>query len=377
MRVLLTGATGLLGSVLLHELLSARHEVLVLARGRDGLPPAARVLSILSALGMVNGIERLRVVEGGADDLGTELACSGVPDAVVHAAAAVKFSSTLEELLSSNVESTRELLRALDAMAPESHFHYISTAYVCGDRAGVCREDEGDLGQGFRHPYERSKLTAEALVREACARAGRPFTVYRPSIIMGSSRDGASANFNGLAQFLKVLDIHARRCRSAGGGARAARIHCAAGATKNIVPVDWVASSLRRLVEEPRPGATYHLTHPRPLTHALLRDALRDVIGCEIEIDGETASVRGGGSAPSGTLDAVLRHFEPYLRGEPTFDRTRLERDLPRSAEPPPVDPAYLERAILFGRKVAWRSRPLEAQASSIVAPSTKEESHA
>ena len=39
---------------------------------------------------------------------------------------------------------------------------------------------------------------------------------------------------------------------------------------------------------------------------------------------------------------------------------------------------AYLERAILFGRKVAWRSRPLEARASSsIAAPSTKEESHA
>ena len=89
MRVLLTGATGLLGSVFLHDLLSARHEVVVLARGRDGAPAAARVPSILAALGMARGLDRLRVVEVGADDLGTELSCSGVPDAVVHADAAV------------------------------------------------------------------------------------------------------------------------------------------------------------------------------------------------------------------------------------------------------------------------------------------------
>lgn len=376
MRVLLTGATGLLGSVLLHDLLSCGHEVLVLARDRDGVPPAARVGSILEALGMRRGFERLRVVEGGAERLGAELARSGAPDAVVHAAAAVKFSSSVEDLLRSNVESTRDILIALDAGAPGSHFHYISTAYVCGNRHGVCREDEGDLGQRFRHPYERSKLIAEAVVREACARSGRPFSVYRPSIIMGSSRDGASANFNGLAQFLKVLDLHSRRGGRA--GFRCLRVPCAAGATKNIVPVDWVASSLRRLVEEPRPGVTYHLTHPRPLTHALLRDALRVVLGCEIEIGETESSAAADAGAPSGPLDAVIGHFEPYLRGEPIFDRTHLERDLPGRAEPPPVGAAYLERAILFGRKVAWRSRPLEARASSsIAAPSTKEESHA
>jgi hypothetical protein len=113
------------------------------------------------------------------------------------------------------------------------------------------------------------------------------------------------------------------------------------------------------------------------LTHALLRDALRDVLGCEIEIV-EPACPGSRDGAPAGSLDAVLRHFEPYLRGEPAFDRTHLERDLPGRAEPPPVDPRYLERAILFGRKAAWRSRPLEAETSpSIFVPSTKEGSHA
>ena len=375
MKVLLTGATGLLGSVLLHDLLSARHDVVVLARSRNGVPPTSRVLSILAALGTETDPEGLRVVDGGAERLGAELACSGPPDAVVHAAAAVKFSSSAEELLSSNVECTRELLLALDASAPGSHFHYISTAYVCGDRVEVSREDEGDVGQGFRHPYERSKLIAEAVVRDACSRAGRPFTVYRPSIIMGSSRDGVSANFNGFAQFLKVLDLRSRR----GGrdAALAVRIPCAAGATKNIVPVDWVASSLRRFVEEPRPGATYHLTHPHPPTHAFIREVLRDILGCEIEIVGEPSRAARSEDASRASIESVLRRFEPYLQGEPTFDRTGLERDLPHGAEPPPVNPAYLERAILFGRRVGWRSRPLEGQASSIAAPSTKEESHA
>jgi nucleoside-diphosphate-sugar epimerase len=183
---------------------------------------------------------------------------------------------------------------------------------------------------------------------------------------MGSSRDGAAANFNGMAQFLKVLDNLARAGRQAGAGTGVLRVPCAAGATKNIVTVDWVASSLRRLIEQPRPGGTYHLTHPRPLTHAQLQEVLGEVLGWkDIEIREDAAGREGAAGFCSAVLRGVLRHFEPYLWGEPTFDRSHLERDLVRAAEPPPVDRAYLERVIAFGRKVAWSSRPLEAQARS------------
>ena len=72
-------------------------------------------------------------------------------------------------------------------------FAYVGTAYVAGERAGLVREDELAVGQGYRNTYEQTKAEAEALVR---SRLGSlPGVILRPSIIVGDSQTGVTSSF--------------------------------------------------------------------------------------------------------------------------------------------------------------------------------------
>jgi long-chain acyl-CoA synthetase len=81
---------------------------------------------------------------------------------------------------------------------------YVSTAYVAGDRRGTAYEDDRETG-AFRNSYERSKHEAEALVRSSTL----PWTIARPSIVVGESTTGWTASFNVLYGPLRAFDAGA------------------------------------------------------------------------------------------------------------------------------------------------------------------------
>ena len=86
----------------------------------------------------------------------------------MHSAASVSFTLSLERSREINVEGTRrmiELAQLCHSRGGLEHFSYISTAYVAGTHKGGFGEDQLDVGQRFRNPYEQSKFEAERLVR--------------------------------------------------------------------------------------------------------------------------------------------------------------------------------------------------------------------
>src|SRR5205823_6206999 len=105
---------------------------------------------------------------------------------IIHSAASVSFSLPLDESRAINVEGTRSILDLAELAQRRGglrRLSYVSTAYVAGDRRGVFGEDDLDLGQGFRNPYEQSKFEAEKLVRSRMDWV--PTQVFRPSIVVG------------------------------------------------------------------------------------------------------------------------------------------------------------------------------------------------
>lgn len=366
MRVLLTGSTGLLGSELLERLAARGHTILVASRRRGPVSARGRIETILRTRGVDVPRERVRVFDGSSGrDLADWLRGVGPVRDVIHSAASVKFNATREQLRRENLDATADLLRALDAAESEARFHYVSTAYVCGDRSGLCRENEGRVGQEFRQLYEESKLDAEEHVVNACARTHRRWSICRPSIIAGDSESGAAANFNGLLFFLRTLDSLTRRFRSARVRARLRiDLPCDPGATKNIVPVDWVAESMIRLVERDDSRRVYHLTHPEPIPHDGLARILSEVFQLPglrlVPPGGDPSSPSSPSRATQQCVNGILGEYFPYLQGEPTFDRSNLIEALGTAATPPAVNREYIRRLVTFGRSVGWRSRPLE-----------------
>ncbi|MGW3202195.1 SDR family oxidoreductase [Streptomyces sp. NPDC001118] len=200
MTVLVTGASGFVGAEVTARLTAAGHTVLTLLH-RNGdlvrnngrkLTPGPGTLTRITGdvtrpgLGLTDDDRRLVVSA----------------DRIVHCAAVTDFGLPDDRYESINVAGTRHVLDL--ALAHRTPLVHVSTAYVCGERDGIAREDELDVGQRPGNGYEKSKLTAETMVRKAAAE-GLPVTVVRPSIVTGAARTGCARDFKTIYPVLKVI----------------------------------------------------------------------------------------------------------------------------------------------------------------------------
>jgi thioester reductase-like protein len=205
--LLLTGATGFVGMELLARYLErTERRIYALVRARDDDEADARLRAAVSRVlpdASMYG-DRVVAVRGDVTEPGLGLDTKRRDELaeevgeIVHAAASVSFTLSLAESRAINVEGTRRMLELAQLAMLRGRglrrFSYVSTAYVAGDRRGLFGEDDLDVGQGFRNPYEQSKFEAETLVRRHMA--ALPIQVFRPSIVVGEEDSGWTPAFN-------------------------------------------------------------------------------------------------------------------------------------------------------------------------------------
>lgn len=358
-RVFLTGATGILGSWLLAELLKKGHEPVVLMR--DDTVPAARtrLRKALSTSGRSADAGRIKILLGdvGAPYLG--LPTSVVDrlrkelDVVIHCAASVSFDPGKEDdTWQTNVQGTGHMLDFLgDSRIP---YYHVSTAYVGGRHAGVWAEEDLEKGQEFTNAYERSKCECEKMVQASFASGVCRGAIFRPSIIVGSATGGEIAQFLNFYGFLKLVEVAARgRVRHGGRVRFATNPECAL----NLVPVDWTARALVRIIESEGPsGAVYNLTNPNPPRLQHLIDWANETLAPQ-GVRFEAAKVLDHTGSPLERLAHLqMRHYHPYMMHAPVFDRSNTDRALGGDMPFPPLDANYLDSLYTYARSQRWRS---------------------
>lgn len=177
MQVLVTGATGFLGSHVVRELRSRGHAVRALVRpGR----PREHVES--------TGVE---LAEGDLLDRASLFgACRGV-DGLVHCAARMGFWSRQDlEQRMVIVEGSSALFRAAHKAKVQRIAHVSSIAAVGASREPV-RMDEGWRWNGIRLGANYVRCKREIEDRVWCAvRGGMPITVVNPVFLVGPRLDG-------------------------------------------------------------------------------------------------------------------------------------------------------------------------------------------
>ncbi|MGW0831072.1 SDR family oxidoreductase [Streptomyces prunicolor] len=142
---------------------------------------------------------------------------------VVHAAADVSWTASLEGARRGNVEVTRNVAELARTLGGDTRFVYVSSAYTAVE------------GWEYRNTYEATKAEAERLLRSDYGDL-RP-VVFSCSLVVGHSRTGAISRFHGIYPLLGLIDRHEPPLLP---GGRDRRI--------DIVPVDWVASELAALL---------------------------------------------------------------------------------------------------------------------------------
>ncbi|CAM5459876.1 SDR family oxidoreductase [Streptomyces microflavus] len=176
--VLLTGASGVVGSALLPQL-SDCHVIALIHR--TPAPGADEQL-----------VGDLTAPLLGLDQDAYQRLCSRV-DAVVHCAAITGFSSGPEATHALNAAGTRQMVElTTDA---DAVMYHVSTAFV--DRTDLTRAQMGqDHGDATARPedYLDSKRAGEDIVRSS----GIPAVIVRPSVVIGDAATGAISAFQGM-----------------------------------------------------------------------------------------------------------------------------------------------------------------------------------
>lgn len=276
--VLLTGATGFLGSALLRELLDRTDAVIhCLVRADDEAHAVRRVLDSLTRFRLDGSGVTDRVI-GVPGDLALPrlglspeafTALAARVEAVVHNGARVNHLDPYTRLRAPNVEGTTEVLRlaTTERIIPVHFVSTCDTGYAVDGTTAVTIDGIRTIPETARatpdtllaNGYVASKWVAEGLVMEA-GRRGLPTTVHRPSLVIGHSVSGACA---GDAFWSRV------------------RAMLAVGAVPHdpglvdAVTVDHVADVVVRGLLARSAGTTLHLTSPNPLPVRLVTDRLR------------------------------------------------------------------------------------------------------
>ena len=318
MKILLTGATGFLGTELYSRLRAAGHEVWGLSRhGPDLVGDITKWHFGLRTLPQV--------------------------DLLLHCAAVITLSPSHAELV--NVVNTRATLSIINYCLERGpggrpqvpHLAYISTAYVCGDWRGEW--DEGDLhnDQGFKNPYEESKYLAEAYIRQFSLRTFGPTirsSVFRPGIIVGRSADGKATAFDGFYRPVQAIGRISQFFEEKLKFPPRERVEKALhlpplpvpltmrgdpDSTLNLVPVDWVAQMIIDNLGHGDQHRTFHLTNPDPPTNQQIIDWICQILG----VTGIKWNPRTRLLQPHDRIYArMTRDFTPYVEFEPRFIST-------------------------------------------------------
>lgn len=236
-----------------------------------------------------------------------------------------------------NVEGTDHVNRFVRSLEKLERYIYFSTAYVSGDRTGIIKEDELDVGQGFKNHYEATKFAAEKLVRDL---RDVPVTIIRPGIVVGDSVTGETAKFDGPYFIMRFLDRMGRLPVAYIGKAEA---------PLNVVPVDYIVKAVLYLSETDKAiHRTFHLTDPSPYRS---RDVFRMI--CEAQL-GKTPSWTIAPSLVKALLSfSALRRFYgvekealDYFRATCHYDTTHARRVLAEGGIFCPDFKDYVQRIV-------------------------------
>lgn len=385
--VFLTGASGFLGAELLHRYLEREPgtSVICLIRGTSAQEAQERAIQALERCreGSLRPVqihhERLLIVNGdvtlprfGLSPLVYSLLQRRTTH-VLHAAASTRFDLSLEETRRINVGGTLEVLRFARGCDNLDRLGYVSTAYVAGDREGIVREGELNVGQGFLNTYEQSKMEAEALIHEAMATGLPRAMIFRPSIIMGDSRDGRTTTFKMLYCPMRLYSLGVIK-----------EIPGKPWVRLDVVPINYAADAVYYLFgSDSAVGQVFHVVAgpERSMSLQALVERVAEVFNKRLQLRGISRRLPtpkivvdddGGrfldqaiANTPLGQVRSMLemfRFFVPYTQKDKMFDDRNARRVLAVAGIEALPFANYVHRILAYCLETSWGRRPQERE---------------
>jgi nucleoside-diphosphate-sugar epimerase len=294
MKIVLTGITGSLGSEVFLKLTERKHEVIGILRSDKKIPYLKEVI--------LCDLEKETPNDSNIK-----------ADFVIHCAGSIHLNKS-----DLNAAMTKNALRLAEQL--EVPFCHVSTAYLSS-----------------RNPYEIDKLNAENLVNESNVDS----IIVRPSILAGRSDNGEINQFSGYYLVIKAFSEILSKAQTK------IRVPFFHGET-NLIPIDLVANSIVKLVEENKYG-TYYATNSKPFdSNLLIRESL-EFLGLLDKVDFVDLTfeeyTKLNLSELEIKLSSYLKHFIGYWSGKHSFTNSIIDNK---------IDFDYIHKILLYAEKAGW-----------------------
>jgi nucleoside-diphosphate-sugar epimerase len=376
--IVLTGATGFLGSHLMAGMITKGYNIIVFGRPAKNESLKERIFRLLKWFGVDSMSDQVTCIDTdlSQDNLGISTGeysrlCS-VVDSVIHCASDTSFSeSKREKVMAANINNLKGILE-FSKNAHVNFFHYISTTYVAGTGVTYCKETLSSV-KTFTNVYEESKAAAENIISRFCDKNDIPLSIIRPSIVYGDSQTGRSLKFNALyfpvRSAQSIRDIYLNDLMN-NGGLKAAKngifidkegylflplkIYLPYEGDINIIPVDYFVNTTVKIIENCSINGIYHLANPYRTTMKIVvkyYEQLMKVRGVEI-IYGPMPNDLLRNPAEE-LFDRFIEPYRPYLSDNRVFDRTNTIL-ITDNLNPPEFTYDIFKTCMEYAIKVNW-----------------------
>ncbi len=368
--ILLIGATGLVGSFLLEELLQKTEAVIYcLVRANDIQAAKQRLIQHLESYDLWQEKFESRVIPIVGDLIEPSFGLTdsefynlaSTIDVIYHSAGWINLLYPYARLKSINVTGVEHSLR-LASLVQTKPFYFVSSIAVFYSDAHpateILYEDDIPLfHSSLKADYGKSKWVADRLVADAHSR-GLPTCIYRPVRIMGSSKTGM---LNDNSELLPRL---LKGCIKMG-------IYPAWDIEITLVPVDYASRAMVHLAkQETNWGKAFHLFNAAPIAWQHLMAILKNIGYAMNEVSPEKwsqelryyATWDNPEDTDSKRFFAMLMvaftgsHYLFHPR--PPFDGQNIESGLANSdIFCPPIDEKLIGKYVSYWQKTGFLPR--------------------
>ncbi|ASO04379.1 SDR family oxidoreductase [Arenibacter algicola] len=257
MNILLTGATGTLGSRVLFSLLELRFQsidnIYLPVRKKTSVGPEQRIKNVVSSEFATDFVKKnlpevlKKIVTVDAEELLNPASFLGNNklDYFIHSAGYVNLSTdpaAKEEIFNQNLQFTKDIFNTYCSHIVK--FVYISTAFAAGNIGGLLHNDYTNIKNGnYRNHYEASKHASEKFLLKAGKAKNIPIQILRPSVLGGNIY--GSPNYF-ISKYM-VFYLFAKFFHNS-SSKDAIRITTKTDTGLNIIPTDYAAQVIAMVI---------------------------------------------------------------------------------------------------------------------------------
>ena len=320
-RVLLSGATGLIGGELMLILAGRGVCSTAVVRAGSSLEARARLLDRLqkSVFWKPEFADMVSAEAGDieAPNFGLSEAVIQAADVILHSAASTSFKPDAG-VYPINIKAAENFAGILKTLKPSQRGFFVGTAAVTTEPRGVITEDMPFAG--YANDYIRSKRDAEKLLRAT----GAPFVILRPGIVLSRGINDAKLARNMLWSIPVMAEL--------------GEVPLDPLARLDFAPVDFVARAFAEmLLKNDLAHDCYHVsTGQASMTFQALADEL------VLTMPGiKKLVMRGRDFVPvpkfarQRWMFAALQPYLPFLTADAVFSNARLQAEIGTLADAP------------------------------------------